>query len=342
MRNRDLSLDLLRILSAISVITIHVAGDYWSTVSIHSLEWQTFNFYDSMARFSVPAFVMISGVLLLDSSYKLTVSDLFKKKVLRFILMFLIWSLFYTFVFTPPHNLKELLVSCFSGATHLWFLKMIIGLYILIPILRKIVSDKQTARYFLIVYIVFSLFVYPLQGVNYFGIIYEQFIDNGYMYMPLGFTGYFIAGYYLKRMVTFKKNARVCIYLLAIVGFIITVLGTGAISNAKGTATESLYDYLTPNVAMMTLGVFTFFNYRMPKIKFSDKMRRQIIKLSNYTLGVYLIHPFYVFILNRFHINALSMNPIISVPFIVLIVFVLSLISAALLKKIPVVNKCIV
>jgi len=343
-KNRDLSLDLLRILSAISVITIHVSGDNWNKVNVHSFEWQTFNFYESLVRFSVVAFVMISGVFLLDASHKLTLSDLYKKKILRFVLMFIVWSLFYNFIFSGSNNFinnitDSLLES--EGTTHLWFLKMIIGLYILVPILRKVVSDAQVVKYFLFIYVAF-LFIYQLGKLESTEMIYEQFFTETSMLIPLGFIGYFIAGYYFKRMINLNKKARTYIYMVGIAGFIITLLGSAIVSHIKGTPTELLYDNLTPNVAMATLGIFTFFNYRVSKIKFSDKTKKIITNISECTLGIYLLHPLFIYLLGHFGINTLSVNPILSVPIIVLTVLILSLASTALLKQIPIINKYIV
>lgn len=58
--DRTRYLDALRILAAIAVVIIHTAAQNWHVDSVQSVQWQAFNFYDSMSRWSVPAFVMIS------------------------------------------------------------------------------------------------------------------------------------------------------------------------------------------------------------------------------------------------------------------------------------------
>jgi surface polysaccharide O-acyltransferase-like enzyme len=64
-------IDLLKAIAAFAVIILHV------TVSLlydfgDKEHWQAANFYNSLVRFSVPVFVMISGVLLLNKNEELT------------------------------------------------------------------------------------------------------------------------------------------------------------------------------------------------------------------------------------------------------------------------------
>lgn len=57
--------DYLRVLATFAVILLHVAASKWNYADVNGLEWQTYNFYDSIVRWAVPFFVMISGSLFL-------------------------------------------------------------------------------------------------------------------------------------------------------------------------------------------------------------------------------------------------------------------------------------
>ena len=60
--------DLIRIVSSFGVILIHVSEqNYYGNIP-GKYEWKVFNFYDSLARWSVPEFFMISGALFLNKS----------------------------------------------------------------------------------------------------------------------------------------------------------------------------------------------------------------------------------------------------------------------------------
>ena len=59
-------LDCLRVVAIISVIIIHVSAQNWYTTDVSSFAWQFFNLTDSLVRWAVPLFVMISGVVVLE------------------------------------------------------------------------------------------------------------------------------------------------------------------------------------------------------------------------------------------------------------------------------------
>lgn len=67
--NEKTYLDLLRIISALAVIVIHLASDRLVFSTPNSFEWQSLNLLNSISRFCVPVFVMISGALFLEKKY---------------------------------------------------------------------------------------------------------------------------------------------------------------------------------------------------------------------------------------------------------------------------------
>ena len=60
-KSRNISFDLLRIISAFSVVMLHVSAEYIHSNPVGSLDFQLANFMNSISRFGVPIFVMISG-----------------------------------------------------------------------------------------------------------------------------------------------------------------------------------------------------------------------------------------------------------------------------------------
>lgn len=99
---------------------------------------------------AVPVFVMISGALFL--SRKNDIKKLYKKNILRMCVSFAVWSAFYAisyaivdfftkadYQFSFSYFLGELL----SGAAHMWFIPMIIGIYMCVPIFEKICESEE-------------------------------------------------------------------------------------------------------------------------------------------------------------------------------------------------------
>jgi len=62
-KNYMVWIDLLRIVATFATIVIHVSEENYQNTISNPKWWNVFNIYDSIVRFSVPIFVMISGTL---------------------------------------------------------------------------------------------------------------------------------------------------------------------------------------------------------------------------------------------------------------------------------------
>ena len=63
---RTVYFDYLRVFATLAVMVLHTSAQNWSKTDVNSFTWQTFNFFDSIVRWGVPVFVMISGSLFLS------------------------------------------------------------------------------------------------------------------------------------------------------------------------------------------------------------------------------------------------------------------------------------
>ena len=86
-------LDVLRGIATILVIFIHVSSSNWYGY-IGSTNWYFFSFYESISRFAVPIFFMISGAMLLSPEKEITFPYIFKK-IFRMIIFLIFWELMY-------------------------------------------------------------------------------------------------------------------------------------------------------------------------------------------------------------------------------------------------------
>lgn len=66
---RLIYLDFLRVISILAVLIIHVAGEKITECDVNSAEWMTMNVYDSVSRWGVSVFIMISGALFLSKKH---------------------------------------------------------------------------------------------------------------------------------------------------------------------------------------------------------------------------------------------------------------------------------
>ena len=348
-KSRLIQFDLLRILAIFFMMLLHIAGSNWDWTAVDSFEWNTFNVYDSIARCCVPIFVMISGMFFLGDDRSESIGYIYKKRIPRLVIAYLFWSTLYSlYVNLILQNdsgvelKKQIVIDILNGHYHLWFVPMMIGLYMVVPFLKKICSDKKTEEYYIILMLVFTFGLNILKLIPQSDIFVYGILANFNLYMVLGYTGYFVIGHYISTYPV-KCRTEKLFYVLGGVSAILTIIATAAISKKNGYPTQTFYGYLMPNVLGMAVAVYIFFTKRVSKWKFSEKMKKIIVKISQISFGMYLIHDFFIILFSRYlNITTMSFNAIISVPFITICVFALSMFVVYLLSKIPYVNKYII
>jgi surface polysaccharide O-acyltransferase-like enzyme len=353
-------MDLLRIAATFGVIILHVSVSKWYDTPVHSFNWQIMNVYDSLARWTVPIFVMISGALHLrqnksSANFKDELRIIYKK-IFRIVCAILFWGVLYNgldladkyFIKNEPvtfYNIIKIPGVLILGPaySHLWFLYMLIGLYLLTPIVRCFINNckREHIEYVLILFFIAGTF-FPF--IN--GILNNFPVFNGRgIFLPMlelsGYIGYYIAGYYFANYES-GKNIKKGIYFLAVLSLLFTITGTAVVSLYRKKSAADLYGYLLPHTMFASYGVFLFFREKFRKIIFSDKETEIISKISQDTFGIYLIHVLVLQVLDRIGLNILLINPVISIPMISILVMLLSETGTIIIGKIPMLNKYII
>ena len=343
--NRVYYFDMLRIFATFAVVLIHSSGAGWSDMSPSTFIWQICNFFDGISRWCVPIFVMISGALFLNKEPN--IKKLFSKNILRIITAFIFWSVLYgvSTIFIYGKSVKLAVGEMIVGHYHLWFLFMIVGLYLAVPILKKITKDSKITNYFLIASFIFA-FVIP-QGVSFVSVFSEsvaaslnKILDAVNFNIALGYTGYFVLGYVLSKAELTKKQTKI-IYCAGLLGFVSTIGLSVAFSVFKGKSVDVFYDYLSVTVLLESIGVFMFF--KNMKLNISEKTGVVLNKLSKYSFGVYLVHVLILEIVTDYlKFDLFRINPIVSIPVFALLLTVVSFAVSAVINHIPILKKYIV
>lgn len=345
--NRTEYFDYLRIFATFSVILLHVAAEYWYTGDVTTNEWMILNTYNCFVRWTVPVFVMISGTLFLEKEH--SISKLYKKNIFRLITAFLFWSVLYAVIDSVQKQLSltETLSRIVKGHFHMWFIFMIVGLYIITPLLKRIVDSMKLTKYFIIICVIFSFLIPNLVTTTaYFnwniGTFASEAFDQIFFYFTYGFVGFFVLGYYLNRIDT-KGKIKWLIYAMGLIGFAITLFMTTYISRLVNYSDGNFQWYLTINVLMQSVSVFVFAKNNWNSLKVAPVVKKVIREMSKYSFGAYLVHAMIMEQLDiNFGLNSLSFNPIISVPVISLLIFVISYGISAIINHIPFFKKYIV
>ena len=338
--------DYLRILATFAVMMLHISAHNFYLADVRLWEWNVLNIYDSIVRWAVPVFVMMSGALFLGGTQSL--EQILKKNVKRILTALLFWSVLYAVVvyFATGCGIKNAVAEVFIGHYHLWFLFMLTGLYLIVPFLRKIVESEQLMKYFLLLSFLFSFVLPQLLSIvslysEFAGSVISRMLDNVNFHFALNYVYYFVCGYYLNQISLDQKRRRI-IYIMGIAGFLATIVMTAGISIWKQEAQETFYGYFTINVMLEGILIFVLAKQWFGKIAASEKQKRFVRKLSEYSFGAYLVHALVIEALNLFQIHSLAFTPVLAVPLISILVFVISYLISCMLHHIPLLKKYIV
>lgn len=378
-QNRILKYDLLRMIAAFSVVVLHASAQFWYTLDIRSTEWVIANTYDSIFRFGVPVFVMISGAVFLDESYKLGIKRLYTHNILRLLVLYIIWQVLYGILDYSKYDpelvgRKELLTEVIYGRYHLWFLPMIIGIYMLLPLLKEWLAHarRRTVEYFLLLFLVFQIGSETLRAFTVTDELH-LILDRAKPYMVCGYLGYFIWGYYLKKYGLGPK-LRKLVYILVLPSLAVAVLGTRAMSLKLGVPTLTGADSFAFPTFLIATALFIWEPWgcagekteihadnencgnsgenevyvlsadrENPEIgKNNDTPGVKLIKeLSRDTLGVYILHIGFIEIMEGYGLHSMTVPIGIGIPLLSIVCFVSCSILAAILRRIPFIGKYI-
>ncbi len=284
----------------------------------------------AISKTSVPLFVMISGALLLSKQERYI--DFYKKRASRILAPWLIWSVIFMML-----ELRGFSLSSFKEAIwSFWFLPMIFCLYIITPILRKVVEVLSKADLLIVIIIWFlanSFLPYFLPSLA-----FPPHVDNGLLRQVVNFIGYFIAGYYLLAKGSIKPGNLVIGLGLIIIGLFIIFSSVFQV----GVSTQSViyhFDYHAPGIILLSIGIFITMSSLVIKFErqISPVIKNILSLVAPASLGVYFIHGFlWKFLQQKLLLtNQPFQNMIVSI----FILFFVSLMSILLLKKIPLIGK---
>lgn len=336
---RIVFLDYLRVMACFMVIVVHACEFYFidgNSIGIrNALDGFWVSVIDSALRASVPLFVMTSSYLLLPLKGNTTV--FIKRRFQRVFIPFIVWSLLYAVlpwswseisVTEVKNNLLQLFVN-FNGASgHLWFVYMLIGLYLFMPILSPWLKgvSKQGEQIFLIVWFFTTFWHYAKMGADslYGECYWNEF--HSFWYFS-GFIGYLVLAHYVRTYINWSLQKSVCIGgVLFITGYLFTSI---IFYHRTFTATtlqelELSWRFCSFNVVFMTLGLFLM----IKKISFEKGwIYRFVHEISRLSYGIYLMH---IFILG---LSYRLITEYFSTPITILLVGTTTFIACCILTK---------
>ena len=318
---REYSFDILRVISMIMVIIVHVSNVYSRSFGFISNSSFIFSLiFNTISRISVPIFLMISGALLLDRKFDF---KKYKKRIIKFLILIIVWDIIYLvweyyYLHISYDKLYNLLFNPYRA--HLWFLYTILLLYLIQPVLRKILikSNIQVKVLLLTLWILFST------GSMIFKPLAQYFTFFSYM-------GFFIIGKYLYDYI--KKNDLSKYNILLILTILVSITLSVVLNYKTSIKYNMFYNlYFAYRTPFIILSSFAFYTLIITNYK-KDSLNKIIQKLSDLSLGVYLIHGIFLDITIKTFVYQ-SINSLIGIPIFTILIFIASVISTYILSKI--------
>jgi surface polysaccharide O-acyltransferase-like enzyme len=350
---RITSFDLIRILATIGVIAIHTDVITSSPTNyLGGVSWWFANTIHSLAVVSVPLFAMLSGALVLNKE-SLSYAYAFKKAsrflgiLLLWLSLYVAWNFFWLGIPISPSTFINNLATGNIG--HLYYLLIVIGLYLWSPLLHKYFTHVNSKKQILFL-VLLSGVVISHELASF--LVFKNYNTTNMLVICLPFLVYFSWGYYLKNVVI---NQIRLVLLAGVIGLLTLVISVATYFNTQAwndnfklfwtpTMGNFLWEPFTPQIVLLSLMCFVFilnFSHRFSLVR-SQKAQRLLKYISDACLGIYLIHPIVIALVD--HYLRLSIH-LITYPLWtyylqkMCLVFCVSLLCITLVSKIPPLKK---
>lgn len=329
MKNRVKYCDVLRFFAILSVIMIHVVADFRDEALVVSKPFYIFlTTLDSFTRLGVPLFFMISGAFMLASKKEETYSEFFKKRVLKLMIPFFSVSVLY-YLHDNILNGTDMSIPNFINAFstnmikyHLWFMYDMIGIYLLIPFLKKLVQALSEKELLTLIFVIFiggncisfiNTFTFNLFDISF---LTNFMFPNFVKYINYLFLGYYLYHYH-KPNVYDKK-----IYIIASIALLLMpicdYITTNTLRHDQVLVAGSLLPFL------VSLAFFIFVKNNYSSFHIPDRIENFCNCYAGLVFYIYMLHVLILEILKRNLLPVISIKTAFSKLIIIIILFLLT------------------
>lgn len=340
LKPRQTALDLLRLLALLCVVGLHVGSSVWDELPLWTAPWLGV----TLLRFTwaVPVFVMLSGRFLLEPERTLYLGRYVRRVLAAFVFWGVVYQLYYLAADWAQFDWKRFVSGVFTGAYHMWYLWMLLGLYALTPLLRKIAEDRRLTGYFLLLHILWQCFSYFVPEVPKVGNTVAAVLPYFDLSFVGGFSGYYLLGFYLHQWQPEKHQKR-RLYGLALLCWVISAAGNLLITWKTGINSEFFTSYASPLLIPQAAAIFVLFEKDGECVCQKKWARKLANAAGSHGFGAYLAHA----LVNEWVVRgvwkaALADHPLLWLPVLTLMVTAVSFAISWLLRKLPKIGKYIV
>ena len=319
--NREAYYDLLRIIACVMVLYMH-----------SPLQGVDSNLVSAVVTYATgpcnALFFMVSGALLIKP-HQLDFDKFISRRIKRILPPLLSWSVIYLLIkvsignLSPTEAFHELCLFPFqaTGCGYFWFMYVLMGCYLLIPIVSSWISIASKRDILILLGLWFVCSFIPL--ITTITPVTEEF--NSWPYYFSGFFGYMLMGYFLKQ---FPLN--LCkLFITGLLGIVILVITLHI--HPDFFFSGKLYFYTQPYIILLSIMIFGLLR------KYCNKNAdsRILAKVAEATFGIYLTHSIVMNYILKDNLFGAGMQSFVGMTLRVVITFVVCFIFIQLINLTP-------
>lgn len=313
-----------------------------------------------LSAVGVPVFLMINGALLLNRDYSL------KKhlnKTLTILLLTIIWGVLTLIVtglaYHDHYSAKEFaeaLIYMKQGRNnHLWYLKAILYIYLLFPMVKALFEKKShELNMFVLILLFFFTFGQnlvnnsvdlisfisgmDLNAVKQAGSIAFSWLNPFGLYLSFSLLFFFIGGLLPEWLKSKYNNVTVNIFIFFVSWILLFISGIIK-TKQSGMVYDTVWNgYNTLAVLAMTVSLFALCSKYEPA---GGKISQVVQLIGANSLGIYLIHVLVGSWLSGLYLSCDFNGSLLSGFLFALVILFLSLGITLVVKKIPFIKKLV-
>lgn len=307
-KERKLWIDCIKVFSTFLIVMQHsIAYEWVKLIDTPEGTWRMINFVFMLSKAGVPIFIMCSGIGMLRKEK--SIKEIFFKNMIGIIKIYVCWMLLYGIcdvyslfcdnLATFRTVINAMIKNVIFGEYHTWFVMTLLALYLITPFLYLIVQSKTMTQYFLFLSFVFTIVLPYAERYEFLSRFYKVITDAN-MKFVVGYSLYFVLGYYLARIRLTKKRKGAII-----IGFAFCSMLAYLLSSSKalyyGAECQNVFTEFSILGFGICVGMLLIFRMIFEDNKLcvekreqEKKMHKFITDMSYCGIGIYLLHPIFL------------------------------------------------
>ena len=339
----------INVIAAIAVLTLHTNHCFWEFSTTESY-WKSANVVECIFYPAVPLFFMISGITLMDFYDRYTLKEFFIKRLNKAVIPFIAWSLIAVLERLVRHKITlgelsfKYIYQGITGTTFVdiyGFFSSLFIIYLCMPLFAAVEKSKRKLVFSYLVVVGFVLnqlipFIKVIFNLD-FNAPYSVTVISGVLIWPL-------LGWLLHNCELDLKK-RLLLYLAAIAGLLMHIIGTYSLSMEQGVLDSTYKGYENVPSVLYAAGMFMLLKEIGSRImagssdKTVGKTAQFFTWLSGYTFSFYLMQ---IYLLRLFpklsFINDKSLLYRLGAPYLMMAIMVP---VTWCMRKIPIIKRIV-